>query len=213
MQTKIDIAIRARACITQLTSIVSPSPPVSTPTSTPSPSAISRTPTPANMKDLLAKANSLIAELTALIPALDNPERMQELLGLNDQLTTLLEAVPPAPAPVRPVLTPLRGLGLGLSVTIDGEVKASEGNGVHGIPNGNGVIVVNGDGEVDDTPTTPRVDKGKAKAESPPEEPEKVLSPTFMLAEESDDEDEDREGRHFVMAEEGLEGSTSPNHR
>jgi protein phosphatase 1 regulatory subunit 37 len=163
------------------------------------------------MKELLAQAKSLIAELMALIPALDNPERMQELLGLNDQLTTLLEAAPPVPAPGRPVLTPLRGLGLGLTVSIDGDVKASNGNGVHGMPNGNGVIVVNGDG--DDTPTTPRVDKGKAKAEPPPEEPEKVLSPTFMLAEESDDEDEDRENRHFVVLEEGLEGPTSPTHR
>ncbi|KAG2048913.1 hypothetical protein BDR06DRAFT_1070419 [Suillus hirtellus] len=42
----------------------------------------------------------------------------------------------------------------------------------------------------DDTPLTPKVDKGKGQAEPEPEEPEKVSSPTFMIT-EFEDEDED----------------------
>ena len=158
-----------------------------------------------------------MTELAALIPTLDDPVRMGELLSLNDQLTTLLEALPPAPR--RPVLAPLRGLGLDLVLDNNAGGKGDEGKGVGGMSNGNAVIV-NGDvcaiegGEDIDTPTTPRVDKGKAKAEPPPEEPEKVLSPTFMLAESSEDEDEDGESRHFVVPEGELEeGVASPTNR
>ena len=133
---------------------------------------------------------------------------------MNDQLAALLEALPPKPvlSQSRPVLAPLRGLGLAMAKGNDWGNKGSDANG--GIPNGNSIIAYGEDAddeEIDDTPTTPRVDKGKAKAEPPPEEPEKVLSPTFLLAESSEDEDED-ESERFVVPEE-LEGSTSPTHR
>lgn len=169
------------------------------------------------MKEVTRKAKALVAELAVVIPALEDLERMAELLALNDQLTMLLDALPPTPAPRRPVLTPLRGLGLGLNVGNDAQHN-TQGHGVNGVPNGNGIILHGdangpvGEEEADDTPTTPRVDKGKAKAEPPPEEPEKVLSPTFMLTESSEDEDEDEEG-HFVLAEEQLESPASPTHR
>lgn len=169
------------------------------------------------MKEVLSKAKALVAELVAVIPALEDPKRMEELLSLNDQLTTLLEALPATPAPARgrPVLTPLLGVGLGLNLGSGGDSKGSDrmGVGMGGMPNGNSIL--HGDAEEergDDTPTTPRVDKGKAKAEPPPEEPEKVLSPTFMLTESSSSEDEDEDAR-FVMAEEDLEGPASPTHR
>ena len=51
----------------------------------------------------------------------------------------------------------------------------------------------------EDSPTTPKIDKGKGKAEPEPEEPEKVLSPRIRI---SDSEDEDEDG---VPYEDALE--------
>lgn len=228
-----DIAARARACIAQLSSTISPTPRNNTPTPTPrssspttptmSPRPIS-TPTAANTKDMLGKAKALKAELEAVIPVLEDPVRMEELLSLNDQLTALLEALPPSPVVShrRPVLAPLRGLGLGSNTGNDGDrdAKGNDGEsaGVGGMPDIDGIMWGEVDGDrdregEDDTPTTPWLDKGKAKAEPPPEEPEKVLSPTFMMTESSEDEDEDGEGGRFVLAEEELGEPASPTHR
>ncbi|KAK2467301.1 hypothetical protein APHAL10511_000536 [Amanita phalloides] len=65
------------------------------------------------------------------------------------------------------------------------------------------------DAEVeDDTPTTPRIDKGKGRAEPEPEVPEKVLSPTFLVTEP---EDEDEEAQYHT--DEEVEAGPSPTDR
>lgn len=122
--------------------------------------------------------------------------RLEELLGLNDQLLGLLKKVP---GKLRQGLR-LHGLGLGLEVGKgDGEDGKLDGfPHIGGHENGNGHVeemerltseessinssVEAEDGEED--ATTPKVDKGKRKAEPEPEQPEMVLSPkTFMMAE------------------------------
>ncbi|KAJ7480292.1 hypothetical protein B0H11DRAFT_1863724 [Mycena galericulata] len=182
-----DVAIRARACIAQLEAMLAPPPPpasatIAAPTAPP--------PSPA---DVLKRARALTRELSTVIEATEDPTRMEELLGVNDELTALVAR---APAPGRPTLT-LQGLGLKWA---PGAPLASPAqNGVATLANGHTVE------EEDHTPTAPRVDKGKARAVPEPEEPEKVLSPGLMLAD--DEDDEDVEGRlHFSPVEEEEEG-------
>jgi protein phosphatase 1 regulatory subunit 37 len=54
------------------------------------------------------------------------------------------------------------------------------------------------------------VNMGKGHAKPEPEEPEKALNPTFMVA-ESEDEDEDE--HRFLDVEQGEEEVTSPTDR
>jgi protein phosphatase 1 regulatory subunit 37 len=193
IQVDTDVLVRAQACITQLTGII---------TSTKSPSS------PVTSNGIVADASSIakgiISELSVVIGETDDPGRMEELLNINDQITTLLHELP---APSRPVLT-LHGLGLNFNnVPSVGVTKAN------GIPNGHAhetpLEGQESHEEPDLTPTTPRIDKGKGRAEPEPEEPEKVLSPT-LLQTESEDEDED--SNRFIPIE-GLEDVASPTDR
>ncbi|KAJ7136385.1 hypothetical protein C8R43DRAFT_929206 [Mycena crocata] len=185
-----DIGIRGRACIAQLEAMLAPPQPAGSPTATP-PNVPA--PTPA---DVLKQAKALTRELMLVIPATEDPARMEELLNVNDALTALIARAPP---PGRPTLT-LQGLGIKWAPGAPVASPAQENDAEAGQANGHIL------GEDDDGPTTPRVDKGKARAVPEPEEPEKVLSPTLMLA---DDEDEDGEGRmRFSPVEEGDDGET-----
>lgn len=62
----------------------------------------------------------------------------------------------------------------------------------------------------DTTPTTPRIDKGKGRAEPEEEEPEKVLSPSYELGEE---DEEDEEGVEYTIPEEIAALMPSPTER
>jgi protein phosphatase 1 regulatory subunit 37 len=157
----------------------------------------------------------VLAELTTAIQDTEDAVRLQELLGINDQLRSLLAKIP---APQKPTLV-LQGLGvkkINGSTPASGEGSISSGtvdlqNG-HAArhdelttPNGVGV-----EGSTDDdTPTTPRIDKGKGRAEPEPEVPEKVLSPTFLITES---ESEDEEAR-YATDEEIEAGRPSPTDR
>lgn len=136
---------------------------------------------------------------------MDDPGRMEELLGINDQITTLLRELPP---PSRPVLT-LHGLGLNFNNAPSVGVTQ-----MNGIPNGHSPETLPEEPHDDPelTPTTPRIDKGKGRAEPEPEEPEKVLSPT-LLESESEDEDEEEENSSLFVPVEELEGVASPTDR
>ncbi|KAF7324495.1 hypothetical protein MKEN_00490200 [Mycena kentingensis (nom. inval.)] len=182
-----DPVVRARSCAAQIEAMFAP--PSSGPASSPS---------AATHAALVKQARELTHELSSLIQATEDPTRMEELLDVNDDLTTLIARGPPPS--VRPALT-LQGLGIKWT---DGSGTSSPATSSPVVPNGD---VAHGEEE----PTTPRIDKGKARAIPEPEEPEKVLSPTLMLGEDTDDEDE--EGRlHFSPVEE--EGETeSPNNR
>lgn len=178
---------RARACITQLAAIISPSP---------SATAVQ----PESIIDTTNKTKAIISELVAVIHDTDDTVQMEQLFVLNDQLNSLLEKVPPI---IKPVLK-LQGLGLNLN----GQDMKVNGNGqaIHDSPLG---VEHLRQAEDDETPTTPRIDKGKGRAEPEPEEPEKVLSPTFLIT-ESDDEYED--GNRYIPAAH-LEDVASPTDR
>ncbi|KAJ7669822.1 hypothetical protein DFH06DRAFT_1267283 [Mycena polygramma] len=175
-KSEVDVVVRVRACMAVLEAMLPNA--VAAPTTTP-PST-----SPA---DALKQAKALTRELSTVIQETDDPGRMEELLDVNDALTDLVARVPP---PGRPTLT-LQGLGL----------KWAPGTGPAipspALENGHAPSddAANGHaGEEDHSPTTPRIDKGKARAVPEPEEPEKVLSPTLMLAHD-EEEDEDGEGR------------------
>ncbi|KAJ7123492.1 hypothetical protein C8R44DRAFT_620615 [Mycena epipterygia] len=195
-----DIVVRGRVCVALLADMLAAPPP--TPVS-PGDSA----PTSTALADVLKQARALTRELGKVIQETEDPARMEELLDVNDELMTLIAR---APAPGRPTLT-LQGLGL----------KWAPGAPVASPALGNGDATASANGhagvEEDDAPTTPRVDKGKARAVPEPEEPEKVLSPTLMLGDDEDDEDGEGSLR-FSPVEEGdddekTENVASPNLR
>ncbi|CAA7270344.1 unnamed protein product [Cyclocybe aegerita] len=170
-----DVVIRARSYLTQLNEIIDANPP-----SKPSKST----------NDVVAKVKAVVSELAIVIQETEDPTRLEELLGINDQLLSLLKKVPVS---TRPSLT-LHGLGLSLDNSSqssdDGDGRLDGFPGINKRPNGGAHLAVNGsdssstEGMEDEddllTPTTPRVDKGKGRAEPEPE-PDVVLSPkTFM---------------------------------
>jgi len=171
--------------LTQLTTIVSPD--VNDSSSTPNV-------TPSNsLNEVVKKAKAVVAELAVVIQETDDASRLEELLGINDQLLALLKKVPASTKPS------LRLHGLGLSIDRSQSSEDDGDNKLHGLPHLNGRA--NGhsghhietssetssvgafeDDEDQLTPTTPKIDKGKRKAEPEPEQSDMVLSPkTFMI--------------------------------
>lgn len=152
----------------------------------------------AHSKDLISSAKQTATELATRIQETEDPTRLEELLGINDQLLSLLKKVPGG---TRPNLV-LQGLGLSFDSAQNSE---DDGDGrLDGLPHLNGRDRVNGhidssesssaasfEEDLSQTPTTPRIDKGKQKAEPEPEKLEPVLSPKTFRINESEDEDED----------------------
>lgn len=149
-------------------------------------------------QELVQKARETVEALTVQIQSSTtaaDESKLERLLGLCDRLNGGIDALSSRLAR----RSRLRGLGLKV-------------DGLHGP----GVDVGAGTNEGTTEPSdrdgenTPRVDKGKGRAEPQPEEHEKVLSPTFMIS-ESEDEDENR----YLDVEEGDEvlQATSPTDR
>jgi protein phosphatase 1 regulatory subunit 37 len=156
--------------------------------------------------DIAANTRSIIGELATAIQETEDPVRLEELLEINDQLLGLLKKLPAAGKASKPILS-LSGLGLSLNGGTPGK---------NGIVNGSSVLpqdaAEDDEEEEADTPTTPRVDKGKRRADPEPEEIEKVLSPAFLISETSEDEDEDP--GYGTPPEEGeIPGMPSPTDR
>ncbi|KAI0700300.1 hypothetical protein BC835DRAFT_1304156 [Cytidiella melzeri] len=133
---------------------------------TPSP-LVSPTATPDTHEDLMARSREVLNSLSNLIEATSDAGRLEEMLALHDDITSLLVRLNDP----RPDLKHLMIKGLGLDIA--------------GLSNG--VTFANGhaspirkvlDQEEPDTPVTPRADKGKQRAEPEPEEPQLVLTPT-----------------------------------
>ncbi|KAF7377182.1 hypothetical protein MSAN_00137700 [Mycena sanguinolenta] len=189
-----DVLVRARASVALLEAMLSPPPPPVSPSTQAPPAPL---PSPA---EALRQAKVLTHELGTVIQQTEDPARMEALLNVNDELTALIARVPPVG---RPTLT-LQGLGLKWTpgATVASPAKENGGSVAReiGSPNGIGNGHVIGE-EEEELPTTPRLDKGKAKAVPEPEEPEKVLSPTLILADDEDDDDPDR--MRFSPVEEG----------
>jgi protein phosphatase 1 regulatory subunit 37 len=195
VQIETDIVVRGRATVTELTQVVSSAKLLKPPSGSADDSMAA---------DIAANARAVVAELATAIQETDDPVRLEELLEINDQLLGLLKKVPAAGGKAsRPILS-LRGLGL----NIPGDAAPA-----NGFANGSGAkaspSIDDYENEVEDSPTTPRVDKGKRRADPEPEVIEKVLSPALLINETSEDEDE--EAGYGTPPEEGeIPGQPSP---
>ena len=145
----------------------------------------------------VGESKVLTSELASIIQETNDAERLEELLNVNDQLLNLLKKVPGSG---KPVLT-LQSLDVAFKNTSPKDGKLDGTPHINGRTNdrveeSSEASSVEG---FEDSPTTPKIDKGKGKAEPEPEEPEKVLSPRIRI---SDSEDEDEDG---VPYEDALE--------
>ncbi|OSX62071.1 hypothetical protein POSPLADRAFT_1181292 [Postia placenta MAD-698-R-SB12] len=177
-QAESNILAQARGCKEQLEDLLARSP---------SSSSAPATPVQEVVADLTASVKEVQKSLMSIIDTTTEPARLQELLSLNDELTTLLARC----APRRQSLV-LHALGIHVETgKANGSASPTNGHARHG----------EADGRAEDTsdeePITPRVDKGKGRAEPEPEEPEKVLSPTFLI----DSDDEDGDGQHLLVTQ------------
>ncbi|TFY52667.1 hypothetical protein EVJ58_g9883, partial [Rhodofomes roseus] len=185
-QTASGVITQARAYKSQLEDVLARSP-----SSSSAPSA----PVQDEVAEMSANVKEAQKSLMVVIETTTEPERLQELLALNDDLTALLGRCQP---PKRPLF--LHGLGLqaenGKANGSAGDEASGNGHAVHGLSE-----------DSDDEPITPRVDKGKGRAEPEPVEPEKVLSPPAFHLGDSDDEDAHL-GDELIAAE--PDGMVSP---
>jgi protein phosphatase 1 regulatory subunit 37 len=148
--------------------------------------------------DLLARTRNIMRPLADVIGSETDPAHLEELLVLNDALTSLLTQASP-----RPHLS-LQGLGFNLNQAMSSPIIMSGANGeMLGIgANGHALPVAEDrkdeSEEFDEALLTPRIDKGKGRAPPAPEVHEQVLSPEIMSPSFSfinrGDEDEDEDG-------------------
>jgi len=94
-----------------------------------------------------------------------------------------------------------------LGLKVDGLRSTGAGAGA------NGETTVHEHGGEDNAPPTPRVDKGKGRADPEPERPEKVLSPTFMITESEDECEDDHRYLDVEEVDEVAVQATSPTDR
>lgn len=139
---------------------------------------------------LLEQARSVLPALTAMIQASDDPHRLEEMLLLNDALTELIgKAQRLEERPVRPTLIinghPNGGYGYSDTEKRTASPVPSVSSTPPVLRSPRGVPYP----EAIDTPTTPRVDKGKGKAVDPPpgvnadhEERGKIIPEPGLLA-------------------------------
>jgi len=139
--------------------------------------------------ELIDRAKALLPALVEIIRTCSDSARLDELLGLNDTLISLIAHTSPRPR------AHIQGLG------IDVNGLGNPPTRTHGTDNGsshpgNHVVTPRGDTEEltdDDSLSTPRLDKGKGKAPPEPEIVEPVLSPRGFAVADSDEEEAEQE--------------------
>jgi protein phosphatase 1 regulatory subunit 37 len=119
---------------------------------------------------MVESAQTVLKNLANMIQQIEDPSQLEELLGLNDSVTSLLARA----TRQRPNLG-----GLGIRLENGRPVNLNNGNALSadhpGVPD-------------EEEATTPRLDKGKGRAEPEPEPVEPVLSPTRLTVESDEDE-------------------------
>jgi protein phosphatase 1 regulatory subunit 37 len=172
---------------------------------TPAPASAGEAATIADLHPELArKSRALLQTVAAAVARTEDAGALAELLALNDALTDAMARAPGTGA------RKARGRGgLGLSIPLDGFV-----HGTGGARAGEGVesearVEAEVEAETEEPEaSTPRIDKGKAKAVEAPPEPEKVLTPTVeFLVGGAESESEDEQGYFPAESGEG-EGGT-----
>lgn len=151
--------------------------------------------------ELIERAKTLLPGLVEVIRTCSDSGRLDELLNLNDTLVSLVAQASPKPK------ASLQGLGLELNGL--GNPGANNGSGMVN----NHIVSPRGDSTEepsdDDSPSTPRLDKGKGKAPPEPEIVKPVLSPRGFAAPDSDSDSDSDEIEH--EAEQGEDDPRSPN--
>jgi hypothetical protein len=146
--------------------------------------------------ELIERAKTLLPGLVKVIRTCSDSSRLDEILNVNDTLVSLIAQASPKPK------ASLQGLGLELNGL--GNPKANDGSGVVN----SHVVSPRGDSTEepsdDDSPSTPRLDKGKGKAPPEPEIVRPVLSPRGFAAPDSDSDENEHE------AEQGEDDPRSP---
>jgi hypothetical protein len=143
--------------------------------------------------ELIDRAKTLLPALVEIIRTCSDSARLDELLGLNDTLISLIAHTSPRPR------AHIQGLGIDVNGLENPPTRT------HGADDGSShlgdhVVTPRGDTEEltdDDSLSTPRLDKGKGKAPPEPEIVEPVLSPRGFALADSDEEAEqeaDQEG-------------------
>ncbi|KAG6371077.1 hypothetical protein JVT61DRAFT_10616 [Boletus reticuloceps] len=130
-------------------------------------------------QELVQKAHDMVEALTAQIQSSTtaaDESRLERLLGLCDQLNGGIDRLTSC------IARRSRFQGLGLQVDGLSGTGASSGSGSAGA-SADGETTAHEDGDEENVPLTPRVDKGKGRAEPEPEEPEKV----YLDVEEGDE--------------------------
>jgi protein phosphatase 1 regulatory subunit 37 len=203
-QSENDVLVRAHSCVTALTQITT------NPTGTASVSEAN--------SDIIARSQAVVGELAIAIQATDDPVLLEEQLEVNDQLLGLLKKVPTG---AKPQLT-LQGLGLHLNGSSTSSLNSQQepSNTTNGhlngerVPSSEETSLLGSDEGDEEEVTTPRVDKGKRKADPVPIEHEKILSPTVMSPTFLITEDEDEEGERIdYFPSEGVDVNPSPTDR
>ncbi|EKM53275.1 uncharacterized protein PHACADRAFT_175669 [Phanerochaete carnosa HHB-10118-sp] len=137
---------------------------------------------------MLDSARTVLRQLAKVVQVIDDPVRLEELLGLNDNIATLLTKC----TPKRPTLS-----GLGIRLENGRPVSAENGAAL-------GPELRAGEEE----PTTPRADKGKGRAKPEPEPVESVLTPTGLGGGPGGDSDEEVEVDESLLGQ--AESIVSP---
>ena len=181
-----DTVAQARQIVSELEALISRSPGSS---SAPTSPAVGKNEHP----ELVLRARTIMKPLGTVISREEDPMKLEELLALNDNLTSLVSQFNP-----RPHLS-LQGLGLSLDQAVsspiimagpDGEIlgqsalsRSTSANGsANGSSNGTSPVHSDSDSEPEEEVGTPRVDKGKGRAPPEPEVHEQVLSPEITSA-------------------------------
>ena len=169
-QNESEAVVQAQQCRDQLRALIARSTPTSGTDAAETQEAL----------ELIERAKTLLPGLVEAIRTCSDSGRLDELLNLNDTLVSLVAQASPKPK------ASLQGLGLELN----------------GLGNGSGVVnnhIVSPRGDSteepsdDDSPSTPRLDKGKGKAPPEPKIVKPVLSPRGFAAPDSDSDENEHE--------------------
>ena len=187
-QNESEAVVQAQQCRDQLRVLIARS----TPTSG------SDAAEPQEALELIERAKTLLPGLVEVIRTCSDSGRLDELLNLNDTLVSLVAQASPKPK------ASLQGLGLELN-----GLGNTGTNNDRGVVN-NHIVSPRGDSTEepsdDDSPSTPRLDKGKGKAPPEPKIVKPVLSPRGFAAPDSDSDSNE----HEHEAEPGEDDPRSP---
>ncbi|KLO15169.1 RNI-like protein [Schizopora paradoxa] len=194
----------ARECEARLKAFLSSRSPLS-PSPSPEGSILNghaHEPEAVDVEELRAQSMLAIEGLSDVIQAAEDPVFIEELFFLNDSISSLVKQL----SDVKPMSRKSSISGSSVT-TVNGGLMLHIPNNTMPRPS-----IVTPDEEDEETivqsPETPRIDKGKGRAAPEPEIHEKVLSPSFLI---SDEEDEDGNPRPAFVSNEPDEMVVGPS--